>query len=266
MLNLVRRLTARYSIFLTVNLVLLAGFEFLLCLIVSTLNLPALLADVVNKVPPLLRAFMEQQFVGGLGAAGLLAYGWTHPIALAVGAAAAIVLAARAVAGEVEAGTLELVLSQPLSRARYFAGQVLFALSALAALSLGGAAGTFIGQKAFHLEALSGGTLFRLALNYFLLQAAWYGLVLLLSVFGREAGRVAFAGFILALTSYLLQVVAQVWSRAAFLLPYSLNAYYSPQEIFLRHVIPAKSVLVLLGLTVLGLGLALAKFERRDIP
>lgn len=265
MKNLLGRLARRYGVFLGVATAVMAGFEFVLCAVVSTINVPALLAEITKSLPPLMKDLIAQ-YIGGFGPADLLAFGWNHPVALAIGGAVAVVLASRAVAGEIEAGTLELVLSQPISRSRYFAAQAVFGLTALAVLSLAGGLASWLGQRAYGLHALDLATLARLAANYLLLQAAWFGLTLLVSVFGREAGRVALTGFLVALLSYLVEVVAQMWPRAAFLLPYSPNAYHDPRLILKMGALPGKSVAVLGGLAVLGAALALMRFRRRDIP
>lgn len=265
MRNLLRRLARRYGLFLGIASGVMAGFQFIICVVVSKLNIPALLTELLKNLPPAANAFIVQ-YIGGLGPADMLAFGWNHPIALAVGGAVAIVLAARAVAGEIEAGTLELVLSQPISRSRYFLGQATFAIAGLAAMTLAGALATLLGQRVLGLDALSPRTLVSVAVNFCLLQIAWFGVTVLLSVFGREAGRVAFSGFIVALLSYLIQVVAGLWPAAASLLPYAPNAYYDPRVILKSGALPAKSVAVLGGLAIASALFALLRFRRRDIP
>ena len=95
-----------------------------------------------------------EQYIGGFGPADLLAFAWNHPVVLAVGGAVAIVSPARAVAGGIEEGTLELVLGQPISRGRYFAAQAVFAAAALAAMSLAGVGAMILGQRVYHLDAV----------------------------------------------------------------------------------------------------------------
>ncbi len=265
MANLLKRLIARHGAFITVSAVLLAGFEYLICAIVATVNVRGMLEELIKNLPPFART-LEQQFFGGLGPAEILAFGWNHPIALALGAAVAIVLATRAVAGEIETGAVELVLSQPISRARYFSAQVLFALLSLSGLSAIGACGTLLGQFVYGIHVLGPGPLFAVALNFLLLQSAWFGITLVISVFGREAGRVAAVGFILALVSYVLQVIAQLWTKAAILHRYSVFGYYSPMDVVTKHQIPAKSAAVLLGLIIVAVGVSAWRFWRRDIP
>jgi ABC-type transport system involved in multi-copper enzyme maturation permease subunit len=108
--------------------------------------------------------------------------------------------------------------------------------------------------------------LFKVALNFFLLHGVWYGITLLFSVFGREAGRVAFIGFLLALVSYFVQVIAQLWTKATFLLPCTVHTYYSPQKILVNGELKPISVIVLVGLIVVSIGIAGWRFKKRDIP
>jgi len=264
--NLIGHLIRRHTGFLAISAFLLFGFEFLMCAIVSTVDLGGALQELLKSVPPSMQSIIEEQFLGGLGPKSILAFGWSHPISLALGTAVAIVLASRAVAGEIETGVMELTLSQPISRGRYIGAQILFALSALAAVSLSGACGTLSGGWIYGLHLFPAWMLLKLALNYFLLQSAWYGLTLAFSVIARESGRVATAGFLMALVSYLINVIAKLWKSAAFLLPYSLNTYFSPQEILLDNNLKTKAVLILSGVLLAGILFAIQHFRRRDIP
>ena len=245
---------------------LLAGLQFLICGIVSMVDIPGILNESMKNIPPLMRALIEQQFFGGLNQKGLLAFGWNHPIALAIGTAVALVFASRAVAGEIESGAMELILSQPIARSSYFTGHVSFALTSIALLSLAGMCGTLIGIHVYSLAPVEGIILFKVALNFFLLHSAWYGITLLFSVFGREAGRMAFIGFLLVLVSYFAQVIAQLWAKAAFLLPYTVYTYYSPQKILVNGELKPISLIVLTGLIVVSIGIAGLRFGKRDIP
>jgi ABC-type transport system involved in multi-copper enzyme maturation permease subunit len=266
MRNLMRHLVARHGVFLLTSLLLLAGFQFLICAVVSTIDVTGALAQLMQRLPPVVRSTVGEQFFAGLSVRGILAFGWSHPVALALGAAMAILLAARAVAGEIEHGMMELWLSQPLGRRRYLSAQVLFALSALALLALAGVAGTELGQRVYGLEPFAPAELAKLALSFFLLHAAWFGIALVLSVLGQEGGRAASTGFLLAVTSYLVETIGRLWPRAAFLLPVSPHHYYAPQSILVHGVLAARSVAVLALLLVAGVGVAAWRFERRDIP
>ncbi|HEX6559076.1 MAG TPA: ABC transporter permease subunit [Longimicrobiales bacterium] len=265
MRNMLRLLFVRYRVFLLLVSLLLGLFQFLLCAVVASMNLESALEQVLMFAPPAMRAIIEQSVLGG-SAAGVLAFGWNHPITHALLAAIAIALASRAIAGEAESGVIELVLAQPITRARYLATHVLFGVAALTLVAAVGVIGTAVGQRVFGLSVFPVLRLFELLAAMVLLQLAIYGGALLLSAYGREAGRVAGLAVWLALVSYFLSVIATLWSKAAFLRPYSLHSYYDPRAILVDGRL-AFSLLAVLGtISVLTTALAFARFRTRDLP
>ena len=263
--NIIRRQLERNWIFLAAATLVLAAFEFLLCAMVASIDVEGALAQVTAFAPPMLRAVIEQNMPGG-SPAGILSFGWNHPVAHALLTAVAITLGARAIAGEVESGVIELVLAQPLSRTQYFAAHLVFGAGALAAAIGGGVAGTAIGQLAFSLDAFGPGRLVILFLNVFLLQLAIYAFTLAVSALGREAGRVALAGVLFAVLSFLVNAVATLWSKAQFIKPYSLHAYYEPRELLTQGHLASSSVVVLAAFSAIALAVAFTSFARRDLP
>jgi ABC-type transport system involved in multi-copper enzyme maturation permease subunit len=264
-LNLVRRELERGWVFLVAVASVLAGFEMVLCAVVGSVDTATAFEQISQFAPPALRTMMEQNMAGGSPAA-LLAFGWNHPVAHALLSAVAITLAARAIAGEIENGAIELVMAQPVSRTGYFAAHLLFGIGALAAMLLAGLAGTVLGQRIWGLEAFGFSRLAALFANALLLQLAIYGITLLFSSFGREAGRVALAGVLVAVISFLVNVVAALWSRAAFAKPWSLHSWFEPRDILVRGDVAASSLLVLAAVAGVGIAAAFARFVRRDLP
>jgi ABC-type transport system involved in multi-copper enzyme maturation permease subunit len=264
MLNIIRRQLERNGIFLAAAALMLGGFEFLLCAVVASVDVQGAFNQMTQFAPPIFRTMIEQNLVGG-SPAGVLAFGWNHPVVHALLSAVAITLAARAIAGEVENGAIELVLSQPVSRERYFAAHLLFGLCALSAVLVAGLLGTAIGQVAFSLETF-GARLAVLFFNMLLLQLAIYALTLLASAFGREAGRVALVGVLVAVLSFLINAIATLWNRAEFAKPFSLHGYFDPRQILVQDHLAASSVAVLLTVAVAATAAALFRFTRRDLP
>ena len=264
--NLLRLLVARNALFVATTALLLGGFEFLICAAVASVDVAGAIETLMQSLPPMFQALASDQFFGGFSKSGLLAFGWAHPIAQALGAALAIALATQAVAGEVESGTIELTLAQPLSRSSYLAAQVVFALAALGFATLAGLAGTLIGQRVYGLPPFDAGRLLRFGLDYLLFQSAWFGLTLTFSAWGREAGRVALPGFLLALVSYLVHVIGSMWDAWKPLVPWTLHAYYSPQEILVQGAAVGRPLTVLCGVTAASLAVAWWRFRQRDLP
>jgi ABC-2 type transport system permease protein len=265
-LNLWRHLLRRHARLLAGSGALLLAFELLICAIVATLDLDAMLQQIGAMLPPFLREALLVRALGGGGTASLLAFGWNHPVVHAVGAAVAIVLGSRAVAGEIEHGVLELVLAQPISRARYLLAHVLFAAAAVLAVAGAGVAGTLLGLRAFALPPLPTPALLAVGSGFALLCGALYGVALLLSAMGREGGRAAAAAFAVALVSFVVQAVATLWPEAAFLLPWSLHGHYDPRSLLAAGAVPASTVAVLGGVAGGSTLLAAWRFGTRDLP
>jgi len=145
----------------------------------------------------------------------MLAFGWNHPITHIIGTAVAITLGARAVAGEIENGAIELVLAQPVSRAHYLTAHILFAAFAILSIAVLGVLATAIGQRVFALEPFPPARLALLLLAFLLLQLAIFAITLIASTFGREGGRAALAGLFVAVVSYMVGAIASLGRASA---------------------------------------------------
>jgi ABC-type transport system involved in multi-copper enzyme maturation permease subunit len=266
MRNLLRLLLARHAVYVLASGLLLGGFQWLICAVVASTDVTGALGTLVQSLPPMVQSMVSEQFFGGFSKASLLAFGWEHPIAQAVGAALAIVLATQAVAGESETGTIELTLGQPIARSTYLAAHVVFALAALALVTLAGLAGTVAGGRVYGLETFRLAALARLGLDYLALQAALFGLTLVFSAFGREGGRVSLFGFLCALVSYLVHVIGTMWDGWKPLVPYTLHAYYVPKDLLVKGAGVTRPAATLLAAALGGLLVAWWRFRRRDLP
>lgn len=265
MINIIRREIQRNWIFLLAVMIVLGGFEFLVCAMVATIDVEKAFNQMLAFAPPLFRAIIEQNMLGG-SPAGVLSFGWNHPVAHALFTAVAIALPARAIAGEVENGAIELLLAQPMSRSEYFAAHLIFGVGALSAVLLAGVLGTTVGQLVYSLNAFGWEKLGALFVNALLLLLAIYAITLAASAHGRESGRVALVGVLVAVISYLINAVATLWSKAEFLKPYSLHHYLDPREVLVNGYLAPSSVAVLATVAILGIAIAYTHFARRDLP
>jgi len=263
--SIIRRQLQRNRVFLAATALVLAGFEFVLCAVVASVDMESALGQISQFAPPVIRAMIEQNMPGGSPSA-VLAFGWNHPVAHALLTAVAITLAARAIAGETETGVIELLLAQPVSRAQYFAAHLVFGMASLAVVLGAGMLGTAIGQHVYGIQGFGAARLAALFLNMFLLQLAIYGFTLAASAYGQEAGRVAIAGVLVAVVSFLVNAVAALWSKAQFAKPFALHGYYEPRDILTQGNLPASSVAILGAFAAIAIAMAFRQFARRNIP
>ncbi len=196
---------------------------------------------------------------------GTIALGFQHPIALALIGVFAVGAAATAVAGERQGGTLELLLSRPISRRTLYVTLTVALLAAtclIVALMLAG----MVAGAAFEniLSSLDLSQMPLLLLNGFLLWAAFATFSLAASVsFDRTAPALGLSMAYL-LVNYFLEILGSLWTDAAWTQEYSLFHHFSPSEILAGRADPA-DLLILAVASALPVVYALVVFPRRDL-
>jgi ABC-2 type transport system permease protein len=169
----------------------------------------------------------------------------------------------RAIAGEEESGTLDLLMSVPVTRRRVLLDKFASILVVAACLSV---------ALFLTLELL--GPPFELVVPAAHLAAACFMLWLLASSFaaialaaGSATGRRAWADAVaggLAVATYVLNAIAPSVNALKVLRPLSPFRWYLEPDP-LVHGVNLAGVGVLVGITVAGVGAALLMFERRDL-
>jgi ABC-2 type transport system permease protein len=196
---------------------------------------------------------------------GSVALSFVHPVSIALIAVVAIGHPIAALAGERQRGTLEVLLTRPISRRRVY-GTALVAtdLSVIAVLAanLGGViAGAIVFDVADELR------LDRLLL-------VWASAVLLYTTVAALA-LAASATFdwiapalglvvALAIASYAVELLGALWPEMARWRPWSIFHYFRPAEIMAGVASPGDAV-VLAGISVAAVAYALWIFPRRDL-
>jgi ABC-2 type transport system permease protein len=196
---------------------------------------------------------------------GALTLGLQHPLAIAFVGIFAIGSTVGAIAGERETGTLEVLLSRPISRRTLY-------------VTLAAAAATLVGIV---MLALLGGQLIGVAiqgvtdeLDLALMPLVFLNGVMMWAAFGAFglAASVSFdrrapaLGLTLAyvLVNYFLEILGSLWRDAAFLQPYSLFHHFNPGKILTGDGDPL-DFLILAVAIIIPVVYALWAFPRRDL-
>lgn len=232
----------------------------------------------------------------------ILTIGYVHPLMQTIFCIWAIGRASGAIAGELDRGTMELLLAQPVSRARVIFANLAVDLLTIpllcASLWIGTGLGvwlvgpiepqfptstrfpfpTKIDPSTLELHPLAlGPSLWNVAALLF----AVGGYTMWLSAAGRFRGRVMGLAVFVTLVQFLINLLGQLWDAMAWLRPFTVFFYYQPQQIVLKHrwtvdlgevwnggqplvAVPVLLVLFLVG--GIGYSMALWTFCRRDLP
>lgn len=179
-------------------------------------------------------------------------------------AAFAISFARNMVAGEIQDGTLELLLAQPIARWKVMTSEGAVLLGGIIGLVATTVVSTFAFGAAFGVKLSYAGYLAFLPLGI-ALAAAIAGYSVLLSAVMKEPRRVAMAAAGLTLFFYLIHF-GGMYSRVLEKFDwFGIFHYYNPQKVLSSGGVPARDVLVLLAFAAVFFAAALLSFQRRDI-
>jgi ABC-2 type transport system permease protein len=231
----------------------------------------------------------------------VLSVGYVHPLVITILCIWAIGRSSGAIAGEIDRGTMELLLAQPIRRSRLILAHFCVDLLTIPLLCLSLWAGTSLGAWLVGPIELSAEDLKRFAFvhvnpdalrldpaafgpglwNVGALVFAVSGYSLWLSAGGRFRWQVMGVAVFLTLVQFLVNVVGQLWDAVGILRPFTVFYYYQPQQIVLGHrwsvdlgdvwnsghpLCALNVIAVLVALGIVGYALALWTFARRDLP
>ncbi len=245
--------------------VVLVVFQVLVVIAAEYLQEQRGFLQIVALLPPL-----AQQFMGGVFSsfAGMVAFGYFHPVVVIAFVGLAIVVASEP-AADVESGVVDLVLGRPVARALVVARSVLvlmLATAGIGALMVAASRTSSLWLAAANAAAIPLSTLLRLAAN--LVAVAWVAgaFSLAASTFARRRGGAAGTAGIVVLAAYLLNVLAELWPQ---LRPYGKLSpfhYYQPMAVIAGGASRwSGDVLVLLAVAAVFVTIAFVAFSRRDL-
>ena len=191
---------------------------------------------------------------------------WVDPGVLALVWAHAMVVTTRLPAGEIDRGTVDILLGLPVTRrAVFIAESVAWLLSGAVVIALGWTGHRLVimaSSSDMHPTFMNS---VRVAVTLYGLYVAAGGIGFLISAVSDRRGRAVAALFGVILASYLLSFLAQFWTPAKSLGFLSLMHYYQPMPIFQQGTWPLTSMLTLLGIGVAAWIAGCELFARRSI-
>ncbi len=179
--------------------------------------------------------------------ATFIAIAWVHPVVLAILWTHAIVFCTRVPAGEIDRGTIDVLLSLPVSRWQvYVAETIVFLATGLAVVTMG-MVGHRLGIMSLASEDRPGlGRMLVIAANLYCLYMAVGGLGFLVSAVSNRRGRAIATVFGILLASFLLNFLAQFWEPAQFISFLGILDYYRPVLVLQGLASPVGDIVVLL--------------------
>jgi ABC-2 type transport system permease protein len=193
--------------------------------------------------------------------------GQEHPLFLGAAALFLVGGGIRAIAGELEGGTLELVLTRPVSRVRYLLSWIAVLVPGAGAIALAYSLGCIVAWELFHPSGgqLAPWNMLESAAYTMLLLTAIAGVSLLASSCSSERGRALSWAVGLVIGSYAWNFLLSLVDSLRPLARLSPWWYYAPGALIERGELPWLHAAVLLAITIVTGSLALVIFSRRDL-
>jgi beta-exotoxin I transport system permease protein len=196
---------------------------------------------------------------------GAMTLGTQHPLLIALIGIFAVGGAALAIAGERQAGTLEVLLARPLPRRSYLLTQLVAILAMVALLVAALLAGMAVGAVTQGLTGELDLARFPLMwLNGLLLWGAFTSFSLAVSASFDRPGPAIGLSLAFLLVNYFLEILGSFWTDAKWTQEYSLFHHFQPGEILAGKADPLDFVL-LVAVVLVPLAYALWRFPRRDL-
>jgi ABC-2 type transport system permease protein len=252
--------------------------EVLVQLAALRLDLTALRGILFQSSGKIVEALMGGEGVSIERAQDMISIAYVHPLTQTILCIWAVGRAAGAIAGEIDRGTMELLLAQPIRRGQLILAHLAVDVVAIPLLALAMGLGTYTAVNAFGLNQPTPAALYvdvsrfvPALVNVMALVFAVSGLTMMVSAFGRQRGRVLGVAVLVVLVQFLINVIGQLWSPMEPLRPFTVFYYYQPQQIALRDagvISPASWLRIgtLLAVGAVGYGIGAWHFCRRDLP
>jgi len=232
----------------------LLGLALLIAEAVLAYVLPTFARQIVGNILQIpfaqvfIRALVGVEVSPDMGPEVFGAIAWAHPVALALLWAHAAISTTRIPAGEVDRGTVDILLSWPVSRWGLYLSDTLAwagAGGAVVALAL---VGSFLGSRSLEpaLRPDWGRTAIVLV-NLLAMYGAVGGLGYLCSSLADRRGWAIGAVFALVVTSFLVNYLAQLWEPARRVEFLSVLRYYRPLLTIRDGTWPWSNIAVLAG-------------------
>jgi ABC-2 type transport system permease protein len=188
-------------------------------------------------------------------------YSLTWPIIIIV---MAISFGGSVLAGEIEKGTIETLLSQPISRIKLFFSRYLAGLIYLVTFTLISVY-AIVPLAAIHNVSYRIENFNKIAILAVFFAVAVFGLSMLASSFFSEKGNANFAVGGTLITMYVLNLVSSFKDNLKDLKYFSFFHYYDYSAALTKNTLDQKAIWVFLGVAIIATLLGAYWFNRRDI-
>lgn len=247
--------------------VILLGVEAVLAYVLPTFSRQFSMQILrVEFVRNMIKAMLGTDLAEGIGPELFVAMPWVHPVVLAIVWAHAIILCTRVPAGEVDRGTIDVLLGLPVSRWNLYASESILWIASAGLLLLFAITGNMLGSlRVQEIPPPEPRRLVIVLVNLLCLSIAVGAAGWFFSALSDRRGRAMGVVFVLVVASFLLNYLAQFWEPAIDVAFLGMLRYYRPLFILRDGTWPLRDIAVLMGVAALLWISGGIIFSRRDL-
>jgi len=241
-------------------------FQLAICGIVHDNERVKAFLQYIDILPSFIKAFMGGEVLQIGNIAGLISIGYQEPFVLLLYMLYAVGVPTALLAGDVQRGTMELILSRQATKTQIYICAGLITVVGMYALVVVMFLGTVAATNLYDFEQeVPLYSFFKLAINGGILASAVGGIALLAAACFRRGMAVSLTVAFLVV-NYFIMIITQWWPRMKWLDPVTIFNYVDGAKIFSEPKWPVGDMCVLLSLLAVSTVLGGIIWSRRDLP
>jgi ABC-2 type transport system permease protein len=241
-------------------------FQLAVCGIVHDNERVKALIQYIDMLPSFIKAFIGGEAVQVGNIAGLIAIGYQEPFVLLLYMLFAVGVPTALLAGEVQRGTMELILSRQTTKIHVYICAGLITIFGMYALVIVMFLGTVVSTNLYEFDQqVPLYNFFKLAVNGGILASAVGGIALLAAACFQRGMAVSLTVAYLVV-NYFIMIITQWWPRMKWLDPVTIFNYVDGGKIFMDPAWPVGDMCVLISLLFVSAVLGGIVWWRRDLP
>ncbi len=225
------------------------------------------LMSFLEMMPSILKASVGGDMLQMGNITGIIAIAYIHPLVLALYMIFAVSVPTGLLAGHVQSGNMELILSRSITKTQVYICTVILTFAGMFALVALMFLGTVVGTSIYDFgQDIPLFPFFRAAANGSLLAASAGGVSLLCAASFRSRGRAVGTAVTFLVANYFIDLFSEWVSFIRYLEPFSLFRYVDPQKILYESAWPVRDMSVLAAVTIVTTLAGAIVWRKRDLP
>jgi hypothetical protein len=241
-------------------------FQIIICGIMHDNEKVKAFLQYIDLLPGFIKTMMGGDALQLGNIAGLVSIGYQEPFVLFLYMLFAVGVPTALLAGEVQNGNMELILSRPTTKTHVYICAGFITIAGMCALVFAMFLGTVVSTNLYDFEQeVPLYAFFKLAVVGGLLAGTVGGIALLTAACFRRITAISLTVAFLVV-NYFIAIVSEWWPVMKPLTPFTIFYYVNPQLILGQSVWPIRDMAVLITLLAVSTLLGGIIWQRRDLP